>query len=90
LQVQKNRRDAQPGNGAQQPAQVVARSAQHRMQRVTVGALEPAALQSVVVLGMTDGRLDGLAPAQPAALEFRQALDLAAVDELHGCRRASR
>jgi hypothetical protein len=37
---------------------------------------------------MADGRLDGLAPAQPAALELGEALDLAAVDELHGKRAA--
>ena len=58
-------------------------AAQHRMQRVAVGTLEPAALHAVIVLGMPDGRLDRLTPLQPAPLAARERAALAAMDQCH-------
>ena len=52
------RAKAQVNDPAQQPAQVVAGSTQHRMQRVAGLALEPATLHTVVLLHMADDRLD--------------------------------
>lgn len=79
MQAQKSPLQSQTGNGAQQPAHVVARSAQHGMQRVALSAFEPATLQPVVALGMSNGRLNGLAATQPAALQLGEAFELAAV-----------
>ena len=53
------------------------------MQRVTLSALEPAALHAVIVLGMPDGRLDRLTPLQPAPLAARERAALAAMDQCH-------
>ena len=47
-------------------------TAQHRMQRVTTAAAQPAAVHPVVALGVADGRLDRLAPLEPASLLFVQ------------------
>lgn len=49
-----------------QPADIEARRAQLYVQRVPLTALEPAALHAVVLLGVADQRLDGLAPPEPA------------------------
>ena len=43
------------GDGAHQPADVVARSAAQRVQCIAGGALQPAAVHAVVGLGVTDG-----------------------------------
>lgn len=55
-----------------QPADVEPDRAQHRVQRVALAALEPAALHAVVLLGVPDQRLDGLAPLEPALLILTQ------------------
>ena len=56
------------GDRSQQPTNVEPGCAQHRVQRVATAAAEPAAIHPVVALGVTDGRLDGLAPLEPASL----------------------
>jgi hypothetical protein len=71
------------GDGAQQPADVEARGAQHRVQRITAGTLQPAAIHAVIALGVADGWLDGLAALEPLALLRVERLELAAVDDLH-------
>ena len=53
------------------------------MQRVTLSALEPAALHAVIVLGMPDGRLDRLTPLQPTPLAARERAALAAMDQCY-------
>lgn len=55
---------AEPGDGPQQPADVVARRAAQRMQRIAHGALQPASVHAVVGLGVPDQRLDRLAPLE--------------------------
>ena len=64
----KKGRQAVGGDRPQQPADVEACRAEHCMQRVTTAAAEPAAIPAVVALGVTDGRLDRLAPLEPFAL----------------------
>jgi len=59
-QAQKNCPDAQTGDRAQQPAQVVARRATDGIAERT---LEPAAIHAVISLQVSNGRLDGLPPA---------------------------
>ncbi len=66
---------------AQQPADVVARRTQHRVQRVPRGTLEPAAIHAVIVLQVPDRWLHRLAPLEPSALRIGQAFELAAVDD---------
>lgn len=53
------------------------------MQRIAQLALQPAAIHSAIRFQMPDGRLDGLAALEPAALLAGQRLALAAVDDLH-------
>ena len=49
---------SQADDGAQQPAQVVARGAQHGTQRIAGLPFEPATPHAVVVLHMADDRFD--------------------------------
>jgi hypothetical protein len=73
----------QSSAAARQPADVEPGRAQHRVQRVTRAADEPAAVHAVVALGVTDHRLDGLPAFEPAPLQRGQRLVLAPVDDLH-------
>jgi hypothetical protein len=41
------------GDGAQQPADVEARRARHRVQRITLGSLQPAPVHAVIGLEVT-------------------------------------
>src|SRR5215831_7946821 len=82
-QAQRDWPDAQSGNRAQQPAQVEARRAQHRMQRIAGGTLEPAAPQSVILFDVADDRFDCLTALEPLALLLAQRLVLAAVNQFH-------
>ena len=68
IEGKKYRLDTATDDGTQQPGDVETRGAQHRMQRVTLTALQPAAVQAVISLGVSDRRLDGLAALEPAAL----------------------
>ena len=52
------------------------------MQRITQRALQPAPIHPVIGLQVPDGRLDRLAPAQPALLLRTQALVPASVNDL--------
>jgi hypothetical protein len=62
-QAQKNGADAQPGHGAQQPAQVVACRTADGVQGIADFAFEPASVQAMVGLQVANGGLDGLATA---------------------------
>jgi len=55
------------------------------MQYIGAAATEPAAIHAVVALGVANGRLDRLAPPEPATLLRVQGLELAAMDDLFGC-----
>lgn len=79
---QKQGRQPLGGNRPLQPADVEACRTQHRMQRVTTAAAQPAATHAVVALGVTNGRLDRLAPPEPFALLRIQRFGLAQVDDL--------
>jgi hypothetical protein len=68
---------------AQQPAQVVAGSTQHRMQRVAGLALEPATQHTVVLLHMADDRLNRLPSLEPASLCARQGLVLSTMNQVY-------
>ena len=81
-QVQKKWPQAQTGDRTQQPAQVVARGTADRLHRIAQRALQSAAVYPVIGLEVSDRRLDGLAPTQPALLLRTQALELASVDDL--------
>src|SRR3954447_21505820 len=80
-QAQKSRSQAAANDGPQQPANVEAGRAQHRVNRIAIGTLQPTAIHAVVELGVADGRLDRLATLQPTPLQWREALALAAMDE---------
>ena len=67
-QVQKKWPQAQTGDRTQQPAQVVARGTADRLHRIAQRALQPAAVYPVIGLEVSDRRLDGLVPTQPALL----------------------
>ena len=62
-QAQKKGAEAQPGHGAQQPAQVVTCRTADGVQRIADGAFKPASVQAVVGFQMPNGGLDGLAAA---------------------------
>ena len=70
-------------NHAQQPAEVVARCAQHRVQPVTLLALEMAAVHAVISLEVADDRLDGLAPLEQLSVLLADSLALAPVHDMH-------
>ena len=59
-------------DGTHQPADVVARRAAQRVQRVAQRTLEPTTLHPVIGFGVTDQRLDGLAALEPFALLLGQ------------------
>lgn len=70
-----------PGRGGRcphQPSDVEAGCRDHRLQRVTVAAFEPAARHAVILLGVANRGFDRLTPTpfQPAALLRRQASPL--------------
>ncbi len=50
------------GDRPQQPADVEAGCAQYRVQRISLAALQPAPVQPVVGLDVSDHGLDGLTP----------------------------
>jgi len=62
----------QANNRPQQPAQVVARGAQHGMKRIAGLPFEPATPHTVVVLHMADDRFDRLASLEPTSLRASQ------------------
>ena len=62
------------GDRPQQPSQVVARRTQHRVQRIAKTALEPAAINAMVGLQVTDDRLHGLTALEPATVQPGQRL----------------
>ena len=62
---------------------VVAGRAADGVQAIAHRTLQPAAVQAVVALGVTDHRLDGLPAFKPAPLQRGQRLVLAPVDDLH-------
>jgi hypothetical protein len=72
-------------DGPPQPTDVEAGRTQHRVQRIPLGTLQPASIHVVVQLGMPDGQLYDLTPLEPAALLRIQGLELATVNQLHGC-----
>ena len=71
------------GKHAQQPADVVARSAQHRVQPVAGFALEVAAVHAVIGLEVGDDRLNRLAPPQLLSLLLADSFGLARVHDVH-------
>ncbi len=79
----KRRRKAPTGNGPQQPANVVTRSAAQGMQRIAQRALHPTAIHAVVGLGVADSRFNGLATLEQALFMGTERLVLAPVDDLH-------
>ena len=70
------------GDRAYQSAHVAAGSAADRVQRIAQGALQPASIHPVIGLQVPTGRLERLAPTQPAFLLRTQALIPAAVNDL--------
>ena len=66
-------------NHAQQPPDVVACSAQYRVQTVTERCLEVAAVHAVIGFEVADDGLDGLSAFEVFLLLLRQALELAPV-----------
>ena len=66
----------------QQPADVVVRSAQHRVQRIALCPFEVAAVHAVISFEVHDDRLDRLAAFEQSALLIGQPLVLASVFDL--------
>ncbi len=81
--MQESHREAQTDHRPHQPAQVVARSAQHRMERIAQLAFQPASIHPMVRLQMSNGGFDRLSPFEPAPLLLCQRLVLAAMNDLH-------
>lgn len=73
----------QASNRAQQPAQVVARGAQHGMRRIAGLPFEPAATHTVVVLHMADDRFNRLSSFEPAALRASQCLVFSTMNQMY-------
>ena len=61
----------------------IGEAAAQRVQCIAGGALQPAALHAVVGLGVTDGRLDGLAAFEQPLVVLAHGLVAAPVDDLH-------
>ena len=83
LQAQKNCAQAKTADGTQEPAEIEPGGTQYRVQCIAFAALEPAARHAVVVLGMPDERLDGLAALEPFALHAGERLVAAAMNQLY-------
>jgi len=79
----KKARQAETGNGPQQPADVVARRAAQRMQRIAQRSLQQAPVHSVVSFGMADQRRNGLPALEQRPRVGAERLVLDAVDDLH-------
>jgi len=79
----KNGPQTQANNRTQQPAQVVARGAQHGMRRIAGLPFEPAATHTVVVLHMADDRFNRLASLGPTSLCAGQCLVFAAMNQVY-------
>lgn len=62
------RGDAAAGNRPQQPLNVETSRIELRVQRVALGVLQPTAPHAVILLGMADQWLDGIATLEPAPL----------------------
>src|SRR5450830_1052917 len=80
--MQKKRLNAQTGNGAQQPAQVVARSTTDGVQRIAQSTLQPTAIHAVIGLQVPNGGFYRCSPYQPLLLFDTQALEFASVNDL--------
>src|ERR1700710_1425522 len=78
----KYRRQTQANNRAQQPAQVIARRAQHRMQRIAALSFKPTTSHAMVLLQVANDRFDCLASLEPAPLWVGQRLVFATVNQL--------
>ena len=77
------RPQAQPDDGAQQPAQVVAGSTQHGVERIAGLPFEPATSHAVVVLHVADDRFNRLASFEPASLRAGQGFMFSAMNQLY-------
>ena len=86
MQRGKDKKDGpqtQANNRTQQPPQVVARGAQHSMQRIAGLPFEPATTHTVVVLHMADDWFNRLSSLEPAALRAGQRLVFSAMNQVY-------
>jgi len=77
------RLDRAGGHCPQQPAQVVACRAQHRIDRISYRPFQPATTHSVIGLQVANYRFDRLSALQPAPLLLGQRFGFAAVDDFN-------
>ena len=77
------RLDRAGGHCPQQPAQVVACRAQHRIDRISYRPFQPATTHSVISLQVANYRFDRLSALQPAPLLLSQRFGFTAVDDFN-------